>query len=51
MTIVNSLPTSISTDAGTETELNQGPLIAEDKFEEIEQEIKVEDALIEGKSG
>ena len=51
LTIVNSLPTSISTDAGTETELNQGPLIAEDKFEEIEQEIKVEDALIEGKRG
>ena len=49
LTLVNSLPTSISTDAETETEPNQGPLIAEDKFEKIEHEIKVEDAPIEGK--
>ena len=51
LTLVNSLPTSISTDAETETEPNQGPLIAEDKFEEIEHEIKVEDAPIGGNWG
>ena len=51
LTFINSLPTSISTDTETETEPNQGPLIAEDKFEEIEQEIKVEDARIQGKRG
>ena len=51
LTFINSLPTLISTDAETETEPNQGPLIAEDKFEEIEQEIKIEDTPIEGKRG
>ena len=48
MTFANSLPTSISTDAETESELSQGPLIAEDKFQEIEIENKEDDAQIEG---
>ena len=48
LTFANSLPTSISTDAETESELSQGPLIAEDKFQEIEIENKGDDAQIEG---
>ena len=43
---VNSLPTSISTDA--EFESKSSPLIAEERFEEVDSE-KVKDIKTEGK--
>ena len=48
LTFTNSLPTSISTDAESGTESSQGPLIAKDKFLEIESENEVEEDQIEG---
>ena len=48
LTFTNSLPTSISTDVETETESGQGPLIAKDKFLEIDSENEVEEDQIEG---
>ena len=48
LTFTNSLPTSISTDAEIGTESSQGPLIAKDKFLEIDSENEVEEDQIEG---
>ena len=45
LTFANSLPTSISTDAEIGTESSQGPLIAKDKFLEIDSENEEEDQI------